>query len=269
MLVHALPSPLIIIFQWAGYTLIALFALHGVAAMFPMVLAPGEPRLAALSTLLERGPLLLIGVVFVAVSSIRREVDLEQDESWRPRQAFQPRQVLLGLSLAFLVLPLAILFSSMDVEKTAIRVAGEQSTAAFQEIKTLRDGLKAGTTSEAEVQRLFRERPSLLRIIEIEKERATTAPPLETVTTEQIINALNVSERQVREQKRRAIADVQTGLLARQIRMDLTALLYAAVYGLLWLVWPVAYRDEEGAMGMGMGMSMERPGEGDEDDPGR
>jgi hypothetical protein len=234
-----------------------------------MVLAPGEPRLAALSTLLERGPLLLIGVVFVAVSSIRREVDLEQDESWRPRQAFQPRQVLLALSLAFLVLPLAILFSSMDVEKTAIRVAGEQSTAAFQEIKTLRDGLKAGTTSEAEVQRLFRERPSLLRIIEIEKERATTAPPLETVTTEQIINALNVSERQVREQKRRAIADVQTGLLARQIRMDLTALLYAAVYGLLWLVWPVAYRDEEGAMGMGMGMSMERPGEGDEDDPGR
>lgn len=260
---HALPSPLILIFQWAGYTLIALFALHGVAAMFPMVLAPGEPRLVALSTLLERGPLLLIGVVFTAVSSIRREVDLDQDESWRPRRPFQPRLVLLAIALGFLVMPLAILFSAMDVEKTAVRVAGEQSKAALEEIGRLRDGLKAGTTSEGEVQRLFRERPALLRIIEIEKERESSAPPLESVTTEQIVNALNVSERQVREQKRRAIADVQTGLLARQIRMDLTALLYAGLYALLWLVWPVAYRDEDGAMGMGMGMDM---GQGMDDD---
>ncbi len=249
VILNALPSSLVIIFQWAGYTLIALFALHGVVAMFPQVLGAGEPRLAAFATLLERAPLLLIGVVFTAVGGIRREVDLDQDESWRPRRAVQPRQVLLALAVAFLVLPLAILFSSMDVEKTAVRVAGEQSTAAITEISRIRSSLREGSYSEGQVQQLFRERPALLRVIEAEKEREPGSPPLETVTTQQIIQALNVSERQVREQKRRAIADVQTGLLARQIRMDLTALLYALVYGLFWLVWPVAYSDEGPGLG--------------------
>lgn len=246
LLVNALPSPLIIIFQWAGLTLVALFLLHGIVAVAPQLFASGNPRLAAIGTILERAPLLLIGLVFMAVSNVRVEPDLERDQSWRPKQAFQPRFVMLLLAITFLALPVLILFSSIDVEKTTTRVTNERARDAVAEISQIRNSLKAGTYSQGQVQQLLQQRPALLRTIALESGRGKgSEAQLEQVTTEQLVQALNVSERQVLEQRREAIASVQTELLSRQIRLDLTALLYAIVYGLFWIVWPVAYRNTD------------------------
>jgi hypothetical protein len=250
LLVNALPSPLIIIFQWAGLTLVALFALHGIFAVIPQLLASGNPRLLAISTMLERAPLLLIGVVFMAVSNVRVEPDLENEQSWRPRQNLQPRLVMLLLAIAFLCLPVLILFSSIDVEKAATRLTNERAREAVAEISQIRNSLKAGTYSQGQVQQLLQQRPALLRTIELESGRGKgSEAPLEQVTTEQLVHALTVSERQVMEQRREAIAGVQTELLGRQIRLDVTALLYAVVYGLFWIVWPVAYRSGDEMVG--------------------
>lgn len=242
LLVNALPSPLIIIFQWAGLTLVALFALHGVFAVIPQLLAAGNPRLTAISVILDKAPLLLIGVVFMAVSNVRVEPDLERDQSWRPKQVFQPRSVMLALAIAFLALPVLILFSSIDVEKSATRITNDRAREAIAEISQIRNSLKAGTYSQVQVQQLLQQRPALLNTIALESGRSKGSPPLEAVTTEQLVQALDVSERQVMEQRREGIASVQTELLGRQIRLDLTSLLYALTYGLFWMVWPVAYR---------------------------
>lgn len=242
LLVNALPSPLIIIFQWAGLTLVALFALHGVFAVIPQLLAAGNPRLTAISIILDKAPLLLIGVVFMAVSNVRVEPDLERDQSWRPKQVFQPRSVMLALAIAFLALPVLILFSSIDVEKSATRITNDRAREAIAEISQIRNSLKAGTYSQVQVQQLLQQRPALLNTIALESGRSKGSPPLEAVSTEQLVQALNVSERQVMEQRREGIASVQTELLGRQIRLDLTSLLYALTYGLFWMVWPVAYR---------------------------
>jgi hypothetical protein len=246
LLVNALPSPLIIIFQWAGLTLVALFFLHGIFAVIPQLLASGAPRLAGISTILERAPMLLIGVVFMAVSNVRVEPDLERDETWRPKQNFQPRMVMLVLAIAFLALPVLILFASIDVEKGATRVTNERAREAVAEISQIRNSLKAGTFSQGQVQQLLQQRPALLRTIALESGKGKGAEaPLEQVTTEQLVQALTVSERQVMEQRREAIAGVQTELLGRQIRLDFTAVLYALAYALFWIVWPVAYRSSD------------------------
>jgi hypothetical protein len=243
LLVNALPSPLIIIFQWAGLTLVALFFLHGIFAVIPQLLASGGPRLAGISTVLERAPLLLIGVVFMAVSNVRVEPDLERDETWRPKQNFQPRMVMLLLAIAFLALPVLILFASIDVEKGATRETNERARDAVAEISQIRNSLKAGSYSQGQVQQLLQQRPALLTTIALESGKGKgSEAPLEQVTTEQLIHALTVSERQVMEQRREAIAGVQTELLGRQIRLDLTAVIYALSYALFWIVWPVAYR---------------------------
>ena len=91
----------------------------------------------------------------------------------------------------------------------------------------------------------MQQRPALLRTIALESGTGKTAASLDRITTEQLVQALNVSERQVLEQRRESIASLQTDLLGRQIRMDLTALLHAVLYALFWIVWPVAYRTSD------------------------
>ncbi|MCS5700178.1 HpsJ family protein [Cyanobium sp. FGCU-52] len=138
--------------RWAGLCLLGLFALGVVSSLLPLALMSSAWQLQQIQTLLQQGPMALIGLALVGVGRHLADLDLSE------RRAALLRRLVLAVALGYgLLIPLQLFATWNQWKQAASREAAGRERLRSR-LETL-DRQVSGARDDAQLQRLLRQLP--------------------------------------------------------------------------------------------------------------
>lgn len=217
----------------SGYTLLAVLLVSLPLAFVPFPAADPSRLLAVLRELLERSTLSVVGTALLFMGLEAPALPA----LWECRLARALRPLLLLAAAAYLFTVFALLGVGESLQADTAREFERQLQARQAALAEVRAQL-AAVDSSAALRRFLEDQPLLQPVLATsESPVADPAAPLEQqrARTEALLVRV---ETNLRNQLGRRRADASGGLRREQLRLILTALIYAAFHGLAWLLWP-------------------------------
>lgn len=216
-----------------AYILFLLFLVSLAPAFLPFPAADPARLLASLRELLERSTLPLVGLIFLYQGFSAPALPA----LWECRLARLLRPLSGLAALLYLLSSVALVGIAHRIQADGLRQLDQQREANRGALTLLRSQIRA-TASSTELRQLLEQQPLFRAVLGTnESPLADLSAPL-PAQRGRADALLDRVEANVRADDLRRRADAAGNLLKEQVRLVLTALIYAVFHALAWLIWP-------------------------------